>query len=160
MGCKGIMLRWLKIQSSGRLFGRRDVPQSHRVRSPDLTPWATALAGLVLVTSGCGGGDGAGKLSPKSPKEAASGLETAFSGAGGEASQTVAAAAGAMKSGDYEKAAMSLGALRGGGNLTLDQGLAVHSSMLALEEQLIRGVESGDPKARQAYEVLKRMKKK
>ena len=55
---------------------------------------------------------------------------------------------------------MSLGALRGGGNLTLDQGLAVHSSMLALEEQLIRGVESGDPKARQAYEVLKRMKKK
>lgn len=118
------------------------------------------LAGLILVTSSCGGGDGAGKLTPKSPKDAASGLETAFSGASGEVSQTVSAAAGAMKSGDYEKAAVSLGTLRGAGNLSLDQGIALHSSMLSLEEQLIRGVEAGDPKARQAYEVMKRMKKK
>lgn len=154
------MLRWLRMRGSDRRFRWLGVPRNRRARSPGLALWKAALAGLVLVASGCGEGDGAGKLSPKSPREAANGLETAFSGAGGEASQTVAAAAGAMKNGDYEKAAVSLGTLRGGGNLTLDQGLAVHSSMLALEEQLIRGVEAGDPKARQAYEILKHMKKK
>jgi len=117
------------------------------------------LAGMIVLAAGCGGGDSGGKLSPKTPKDAAAGLESAFTGANGEARQAVSVAATAMKGGDYEKAALSLGALRGSGNLTVQQGMAVHSSMLSLEAQLVQGVEAGDPRAKQAYDLLKRMKK-
>ena len=138
------MMRCLKMKMSSELFRLS----------------AIVLASLAVVVPGCGGGDADGKLTSKTPREAASGLETAFSGESVEARQTVSAAASAMKSGDYEKAALSLGAIRASGSLTPQQGIAVHSSMVSLEEQLVHGVEAGDPKARQAYEILKRMKKK
>jgi ABC-type glycerol-3-phosphate transport system substrate-binding protein len=100
---------------------------------------------------------------PSTPKEAATQLQQAFTAAGpevtAEVKQNAAVASQAMRSGEYEAAVQSLGAIKQSQNLTLDQGLAVHNSMVALEARLIAAIEAGDPNAKRAYNLLKRMKK-
>lgn len=136
---------------------RRVTPPRAR-RSASLSATFSALGAALLTLAGCGkGGDGPGIA--KNPQEAASQLDQAFAAAAPEIRQSVAAAAAAMRSGEYEKAVLNLQVVRNSQALTLDQGLAIHSSVVALETSLLNGIAAGDPGSRRAYELLKAMKR-
>ncbi|MBI2927020.1 MAG: hypothetical protein HYY24_15100 [Verrucomicrobia bacterium] len=111
---------------------------------------------MLLV--GCSDED-AKVRTPKNPKEAASNLDQAFASARPEIRESVATASEALRRGEYEKAVVNLRVLRTSQELTPDQGLAVYNSGVALEMQLIRRIEAGDPNARRAYDLLKAMKR-
>lgn len=96
---------------------------------------------------------------PPKPKEAATQVEQAFSTADEELRTVAGAASAALRTADYEAAVQSLSLMKEQGNLTLDQGLAVHNSMVSLESQLISAVAAGDPGAVRAYEQLKRSRR-
>lgn len=126
-------------------------------------PLALAAA-LVFALGGCkkpASGENAvlDAPPPKTPVEAATRLEQAFGAAPTEVKSEVARVAASIRSGDYEAAVVSLQALRHAGNQTMEQGLAVHNSNVALEQRLIAGIQAGDPKAKRAYDLLKKMKK-
>ena len=91
---------------------------------------------------------------------AAGQLDAAFSSAPAEFRRAADDASAALRSDDLNRAVESLGALRGSEGVTLQQGVAVHSSLVLLEARLIAASEAGDPKAREAYALLKRMKQK
>jgi len=115
------------------------------------------LAILALCASGCKKADtdtdpGTGVAKPK---QAASHLEQAFAGADAETKNAAAMASEALRSADFEKAVVSLDALKSRQNLTLPQGKAVHEAELALEARLIAAMDAGDPKAKQAFELRK-----
>ena len=95
----------------------------------------------------------------ETPEQAASQIEQAFANSQGLAQTAARAASEAMRKGEYEKAVVSLQTLTASTNATLEQGMAVYSSTVALEAQLIGGVEAGDPNAIRAYDLLKRMKR-
>jgi hypothetical protein len=123
-------------------------------------PRAWLLALLLLGIPGCGGGpDAADSHVPSSPKEAASALERTFETAPTPIRANAQAAAVAMREGDLEKAVISLQSVKAAPNVSLDQGLAIHGSMVSLEARLIAAMEAGDPRAKRAYEILKQMKR-
>ena len=117
------------------------------------------LAGLALVTYGCGTRDD-GKIIATSPKQAASQLDQAFANSTAEVKQNASSASDALRQWDYEKAVVSLQAVRDRPGITLEQGLAIHGSVVTMEERLIRGMEAGDERAKRAYQLLKQMKRK
>ena len=120
-------------------------------------------AGLGLVLSLYGGGcrksASEAELPPpaRSTREAATQLEQVFQQAPPAAKENAAVASTAIRSGDYEKAVVSLVAVRDQGGLTPAQGLAIHNSMVAMEAKLITAMESGDKNARRAYETFKKL---
>ncbi|MSU63326.1 MAG: hypothetical protein EXS31_13175 [Pedosphaera sp.] len=118
------------------------------------------VASSLIWLTGCGNSTDSDTKIARTPREAASQVEQAFAQATGETRQAAAAASEAMRTGDHEKAVVSLSAIRSGPDLTVQQGLAIHSSTVALEASLIRAADSGDEKARRAYELLKAMKRK
>lgn len=120
-------------------------------------PRAWLLALLLVGTPGCGGDPDAAV--PSSPKEAASALERTFETAPAPIRANAQAAAVAMREGDLEKAVISLQSVKAAPNVSLDQGLAIHGSMVSLEARLIAAMEAGDPRAKRAYEILKQMKR-
>jgi hypothetical protein len=112
----------------------------------------------LLTLAGCSRSDD-GPAIARNPQEAASQLDQAFAAAAPEIKQSVAAASEALRSGEYEKAVINLQVVRSGEALTLDQGLAIHSSVVTLESSLVNAMAAGDPNARRAYELLKAMKR-
>jgi len=110
----------------------------------------------VLLLIGCGKTDDA---APKNPEQAASRLEQVFAGTESDVKKSVDTASAAMRKGDYEAAVVSLQVIRAKDGITLEQGLAIHHSAVAMEAKLISAMEAGDPKAKQAYELLKRFKR-
>jgi hypothetical protein len=118
-----------------------------------------AFLTVGLVIGGCGQKDGEASLA-RTPAEAASQLESSFAGAAPEAQAGAHAAAEALRTDNYEQAVVSLGTVRAAPKVTVEQGLAIHSSVVNLEGRLVRAIESGDPKAKRAYELLKAMKRK
>ena len=96
---------------------------------------------------------------PRSPHEAASQLQKVFETAAPEIKQTVSVVAEAMQKDDYEKAVVSLQIIRSGKNITLDQGLAIHNSELAIRRKILRGMEAGDENAKRAYQILRELKR-
>jgi len=117
-------------------------------------------AALLLGLSGCGKSDeDQAYKSVRTPKEAASQLEQAFANASPEVKQDASLAAQAMRAGEYEKAVLSLQAVRSSGSVNLQQGLAIHSSIVALENKLVSAMEAGDPNAKRAYELLRQIKR-
>lgn len=120
-----------------------------------------AMAGaLALVQAGCGSGvEDPDMMLPATQAQAAARVEQVFATAEPAAQETAAAAAQAARSGDYEKAVVALEVLRQREEVSLDQGLAVHGYMVTLEAQLIQAMESGDERARRAYELLRKMKR-
>jgi hypothetical protein len=120
----------------------------------------SAAVVLVLCAAGCGKSDKDAMLAaPRSPREAASQIEQAFVQAQPDLRQNAAVASTALRSGDYEKAVVSLMAVRSSEKLTPEQGLAVHHSMVAMEGKLISAIEAGDEKAKRAYQLLKDLKR-
>jgi hypothetical protein len=69
------------------------------------------------------------------------------------------AASSALREGEYEKAVVALQVSRSSPNLTVDQGMAVHNSMVALEANLIQAAANGDANAQRAYDLLKKSKR-
>jgi len=120
---------------------------------------AFLMAGLLLMP-GCRRADLDGLPSVSTPAEAASQVEAAFGSAPEAFRTTASAASAALRSGDLTKAVEALGALRTSEEVNLQQGMAVHNSLVLLEARLIAEAEGGDPKAREAYALLKRLKQK
>src|SRR5262245_857264 len=109
-------------------------------------------AATVLGISGCGGKStqqGEGSANPPKPKEAASQLQQAFVAAEPEMKETATIASKALQTTDYDAALVSLQAIKERGNLSFEQGMAVHNSMVALEAKLVEAADSGDPAAKQ-----------
>lgn len=126
-------------------------------------PAALATAALLtLAAVGCSRSspEDAAAVAPKNPQQAATQVSDAFEQAPQEVKETATIAAQAMRQADYEKAVISLGAIKERQDLNLQQGMAVHNSMVALEAKLIREMEAGDPNAKRAYELLKAQKRK
>ena len=124
-----------------------------------------ALVGVVCLSvcllAGCSG-DEAGNVEviPETPAEAAVQVDQVFKSAPVEVQQAAQVAAEGLRDGDYEQAVLSLQAVKASGSLTMDQGMAVHNSMVALEAELIAAKQAGDPQAAQDYERLKQMKRR
>ena len=116
--------------------------------------------GIVLLPAllcGCGGGGDEAEV--MTPAEAAGHLDEAFAGAEPEVQQTLQVATEALREGHYEQAVVALEVTRGSTNLTLEQGMAVHESMVALEQNLLNAAAAGDVNARRAYDLLKKAKR-
>ncbi len=64
-----------------------------------------------------------------------------------------------MRKGDYEKAIVALQVMRNAKDITLEQGLAIHNSAVAMEVRLINAMDAGDPNAKRAYQLLKELKR-
>jgi hypothetical protein len=120
-------------------------------------PPAAALAAALVVTS-CGSEDPEMEL-PKTPAAAAERIEEVFAAEPPVVRDTATAAREAVRVGDYEKAVVALQALKQRPAPNLEQGLAVHGYMVALEAELINASASGDERARRAYELLRKMKR-
>jgi hypothetical protein len=119
-----------------------------------------SILGLGLVAGCSRSPEQADAPPPRNPKEAATAIEQVFEQAPGENRQAAASAAEALRGGDYEKAVVHLEAMKLRENITVEQGLAIHQSIVAMEAKLVQAMEAGDPNARRAYETLKRMKRK
>jgi len=116
------------------------------------------VAGPLLV--GCSKSSESAEMSvPENPAEAATQVEQVFQTAPPELQKAVQVASEGLREGDLEKAALSLQALRSTENLTFEQGMAVHNSMVALEAEIVAAMQAGDPQAKQAYERLKKIKR-
>ncbi len=114
----------------------------------------------LLLLNGCRNSDrDSGAMTASTPKEAASQLEQAFTAANPEVKKNAETASTALRNGDYEKAVVSLQTIRSGKGITLEQGIAIHTSIVMLETKLINAMETGDESAKRAYELLKRMKR-
>lgn len=119
-----------------------------------------AFAILCASLAGCGRSSSDEELVvPRNPRQSAAQLERVFETAPAEVRQNVSVASESMQRGDYERAVASLEAVRASGNVTVQQGLAIHYSAVAMEANLVRAMEAGDPRAKRAYELLKRFKK-
>ncbi|MGE3309672.1 MAG: hypothetical protein AB7O66_06855 [Limisphaerales bacterium] len=121
-----------------------------------------AVAGLAFASlalfQGCGGG-GDESADVATPQEAATQIDEAFTTAEPELQQNIRVASEALREGKFEQAVVALQTTRSTTNLTLDQGMAVHNSMVALEQHLINAAANGDAEAQRAYDLLKRAKR-
>jgi hypothetical protein len=121
-----------------------------------------AFAAFLAFGSGCGKSSKdatTGTAPATTPKEAASQLQQAFVAATPEVKSAATTAADALQAADYERAIQNLESIKAQRNLTVEQSMAIHESEASMEMRLIRAMESGDPKARQAYEQLKRRRR-
>jgi hypothetical protein len=96
---------------------------------------------------------------PGTPKEAAELMDQAFASADAQKKAQAAAASQALKNLEYEKAVISLQLLKKEGNLTAEQGVAVHRSMVSLEAKIIDAIDAGNENAKRAYEQLKKARR-
>lgn len=120
------------------------------------------LVASLSLLSGCGKkpqADAEVSAVPPKPKEAASQLDHAFATAGEEMKTVATAASTAMQTADYEAAVQSLSIMKEQRSLTVEQGMAVHNSMVSLEARLINAAAAGDPNAKRAYEQLRKSRR-
>jgi hypothetical protein len=119
------------------------------------------LVATIVFLQGCSrSGDAAAEVVPRNPKEAATQLQRVFESATVELKQNANVASQAMRDGDYEKAVVALQTMRNGKDITLEQGMAIHNSAVAMEVKLINAMDAGDQNAKRAYQLLKELKRK
>jgi hypothetical protein len=125
------------------------------MNNPTPAPHRTAAIGLLTATlllAGCGKSEPDPiTVVPRNPAEAATQVEQVFRDAPAPIQEAATQASEAMRRGDYEQAVVSLQIAKQQEAITVQQGVAIHNSMVAME--------SGDPQAKQAYEILRRMKR-
>ena len=112
-----------------------------------------------LLVCGCSKSKDGIPPSAKTPEQAASGLEQTFADAPPVVKQDVSAVSEALRKRDYEKAVVTLSSVQKAPGITLQQGMAIQDSSVLLERELINGIERGDPRAKAAYELLKRSRR-
>jgi hypothetical protein len=120
---------------------------------------ATAPMALFLAAGCHPSEDAANAAAQQHPNVAASQLQQVFQTAAPADKQYAETASEAMRKGEYEKAVVSLQAIGSGTNITFEQGLAIHNSVVAMEANLIRAMESGDENAKRAYQLLRELKR-
>ncbi|MBM3840304.1 MAG: hypothetical protein FJ398_20545 [Verrucomicrobia bacterium] len=126
--------------------------------SPLKTPSILAALAAALIVCGCSkSGDAVPQAN--TPEQAAAGLDQTFATAPPEVRNNVSAASEALRKGDYEKAVVTLHQAQKAEGVTLQQGIAIHNSSVLLEGELIKAIERGDPRAKAAYELLRRSKR-
>lgn len=113
---------------------------------------------IALLLSGCGGSSDE-SADVVTPQQAATQIDEAFTSAEPELQQNMKVATEALREGKFEQAVVALQVTRSTTNLTLNQGLAVHNSMVALEQHLINAAANGDANAQRAYDLLKKAKR-
>lgn len=122
--------------------------------------WTLLSLSCSLFLAACGGaGSSDEAVMASNPQQAASQLEQAFANSPGDVKENAGIASDALRSGDYEKAVVALEAIRAKPDVSLEQGLAIHSSAVMMEARLIQAAAAGDERAKRAYELLKRMKR-
>jgi hypothetical protein len=94
----------------------------------------------------------------RTPEQAASQMEEAFSSADAKMKELATATSEALRKNGYEKAVVSLETIRSE-EMTPEQRLATYSSAVTLEARLISAMEGGDKNAERAYQLLKTLKK-
>lgn len=119
-------------------------------------PIISALC-IVLFTA-CGSSDEGNIRESGSPEEAADHLTEAFAGADSEARKMAQMASDALRKSQYRKALASIEKIKSRPGVTFEQGVAIRDSLVNLESELI-SQKADDPKARAAYEMLKRIKR-
>jgi hypothetical protein len=115
---------------------------------------------LILASAGCGKKDGTEAAQAGSLREAAGFIEKAFANATPEIKTTVQRTSEALRKNEYVEAVVGLQALNGLGNLTVDQGMAMHGAIANLEATIGVAMGSGDAKAKEAYQLLKTLKRR
>ena len=110
---------------------------------------------LLLFTASCRKAADGDAAPPRTPQAAATQLQQVFANAPAEARQVANVATEAMRTENYEKAVQSLEAIKARQNLSFEQGMAVHHSMVALENRLMTAAAAGDANAKRAYERLR-----
>ncbi len=63
----------------------------------------------------------------------------------------------AIKKGQFGKALYAIETIKKAPEVSFDQGVAINDSLVNLEAELIYRMEDGDPKAKEAYQMLKRI---
>ncbi|MBI4327904.1 MAG: hypothetical protein HY674_21950 [Chloroflexi bacterium] len=127
-----------------------------------LTFWPSSILGVFsagLLLAGCGGSKEKDRLPAANPQQAASQLEQAFEKADASMQQNVSLASQAMRNREFEKAIVSLHTVQQAPGITLEQGMAIRSSAITLELELIKAMERGDQNARRAYLLLKQVRR-
>jgi hypothetical protein len=109
---------------------------------------------LALGTSSCSKTETGAAPPPATPAQAATQLQQVFAAAPPEVKQNATIASEALKTANYEQAIQSLQQITTRKNLTLEQGMAVQQSMVALEQRVLAAAAAGDPAAKRAYELL------
>lgn len=122
--------------------------------SERITAAAVLSAGLLFILTACNKSE---KGVVSTPKEAAVHIEQVFKEAPPTLKKEADTASEALRTGDYEKAIVSLDTMRTGNDITPEQLMAIHSSMVTLETKLINAMEAGDEKARKGFELLKQL---
>jgi hypothetical protein len=115
-----------------------------------------ALAILTAVSLAFGG---CARNNSGDTKQAAAEIEQAFSKADAATKETVGAISEAMRQRDYDRAVMSLTAIQGQPVTTPEQLRAIQNSSIALQAELIRAMEAGDPKAKATYKLLQELRR-
>jgi hypothetical protein len=114
---------------------------------------------VLLLVSGCSKSSEADGFTAKTPEQAASSLDQAFTAASAPVKQDVSAVSEALRKRDYEKAIVSLHTLQQSPGITMEQGMAIKNSSVLLESELISAMERGDKNAERAYQLLKRTRR-
>jgi len=156
--------RWNRLRQSGSSWSQCSMDITERLaKRIGCFLFFNRFLSLVLLLGvvGCSKSDAdSSAKAVTSPKEAAEQVERAFQKATPEVKKTAEVASEAIRNNEYEKAVVSLVTIRSTPGITMDQGLAIHNAMVGLESKLINAIEAGDQNAKQAYEALKRAKKK
>ncbi|MDW8308295.1 MAG: hypothetical protein RMK20_02865 [Verrucomicrobiales bacterium] len=131
-----------------------------QLATPLALPGIIAIA-LAVSAAGCGNSS---TESPSTapvlkPAEAANQLQQVFVSAPPEVRQNATAMSEALRTADYDAAIRSLQAIKARPDLTPQQQMAIHESSAALEARLIEGMSRGDPKAKAAYERLRKSRR-
>ncbi|MBI2948414.1 MAG: hypothetical protein HYY23_12285 [Verrucomicrobia bacterium] len=129
-----------------------------KANSPLKTSSILAALATALMAGGCSK-SGDAVPAANTPEQAAASLDQTFAGAPPAVRDNVAAASDALRRRDYEKAVVTLHQAQKAEGVTLQQGIAIHNSSVLLEGELIKGIERGDPRAKAAYELLRRSKR-
>jgi len=114
---------------------------------------------IVFALCGCGKSPDAEAGMARTPEQAASQMEQAFSSADAKMKELAAATSEALRKNEYENAVVSLQTIRANEEITPDQRLAIYSSAVTLEARLINAMQAGDKNAERAYQLLKQLKR-
>ena len=115
-----------------------------------------AIGAVLVVGCSQSGKDTPGATPATTPKQAATQLEQAFASSPVETKTAATTASQALQTADYERAAQAFEAIKARKDLTVEQTMAIHESEAAMMLRLAVAAESGDARAKQALEALKR----
>jgi len=126
-------------------------PLLRKISTAGFSLWA------ALVLAACGSSDDGRIRHSSDTEEAADHLTDAFADAGSEMKKNAAVASEALKNGEFKKALYAIEVMKKAPDGTFDQGVAIRDSLVNLESELIYRVDDGDPQAKAAYELLRRI---